>query len=356
MTNTIPPVSTPPAGGVDQHTQDIVDAFFKNIETTDLKSRITADGKFTSGLGVPGLAQPPAMSSTQLMTLLSSLTRKLQMRAIGTQEGAVKDQQDQQQVNYKDNKKKIEKQRHKTHKAKKSGLALKIFGWIAAALAVVASAIVAVVSFGAGAPLVCACACLSIALTVTMVTLSETGAMDKMTKPLTDGFTKMARAFGANPRLAKLIGNILTQVTIAVAVIAVQVAMTIASFGANSGALAAKIASKFASVSAKVANIAVKAVRALSTTVQIMSALATAGQGSAAIAKGVFTKQALDIKAKITELKGFIKALEDEMDRAREFMKVMMKMMQGTMINMNNLVDLQHQTHEKVIDNRKSYA
>lgn len=358
MSNTIPPVApNVPQGTNVDHDQEVINTYLDHIDNSDIGSRITADNKIKSvPSGIPGISSPTNMDPQQLIALLSNMMRKLQLRAISLQQGSVEDRQKKQQVDYADNKKKIEKQRQKTHKAKKSGLLMKILGWVAASLAIVASAIVAVVSFGAGAPLVAACAVLGATLAVTMTVLSETGAMEKMMKPMVEAFTSLAKACGASDASAKMIGNIMAQVVVAAIVIGIQIGLTIVSCGAGAGGAAANLTARFASISAKVAKVATKAIQTTIVTTQVLSGLSTIGQGSAGIAAGVYTKQASDAKADSVLLKAEIESIQNAMDSIREFMALIIKMMGKNMGNINSMVDLQHNARSKVIEGHKSYV
>lgn len=164
---------------------------------------------------------------------------------------------------------KLKEAHEKMEKAKKSGLFMKIFGWVAMVVAVVVAAVAAVVSGGAAAPLIgLAVAGIACAIMV----MEETGAMDAMLNCMFGDNDKAKMGFRLGLNIALIIASI-------------------ATLGAGFASSASNAASTGAQVGAKAADTAIKAMASTAQTVM---------KASTATAKALGT--GTELAAKVSEL------------------------------------------------------
>ena len=315
-----------------------------------------AAGKMAGILpGQPKL-EPSHVNTEMLIVLLNAVMNKLNMLSSQAEELFLKNKQEIADRKHEENKRKAEEMREKQKKAKKSGLLAKIFTWVAVALAVLAASIVAVASFGAGAPLVAMVAVGGVALAVTVTVLSETGTMDKMMAPIADGFTKMFIAMGMDPKKAKLAGMITAQVVVAVIIMALQIAMSIATGGAGTATMVSTFINRFAAISAAATKIAATTVSTTVTAAQVASASASIAASSANMASAVYKKETEDLKADQVDIRAFIQMLNEKMEIIREFMKRLIALLAENTTSSNEIIELAHQSRQTVISGQKNYA
>jgi len=193
-------------------------------------------------------------------------------------------------------------------KSKKAGLFGQIFGWVSAAALTIAGAAL-MLAGGAGAPILAAGL-----IGLTMMTLQQTGAMDKITSELAKGMTKLFEDFGMSKDTAKQAGQIAAQVAIAVVVIGATAAVTL---GTGGGGAAAEL-----SQLQKLANLASLAARGI-------GGLATVGSGAASIATGVYQFQATNFRADATEDKKKMMQLQAIIQQAIADLQKLMTDMQA---------------------------
>ncbi|ULJ74437.1 type III secretion system translocon subunit SctE [Rhizobium gallicum] len=184
----------------------------------------------------------------------------------------------------------------KLRKAKKSSKAKKIFGWIAAALGVVA----AVATGGA-------LAIPAAAMALTAVTLTETGVIDKMTQSIAK---RLMKNQGMAEDQASWWATFLT--------VAIVLACSLATLGAGAASGGWNAATSIATKGDKVATI-VSGTQRLATVGEVTASVAAS---AAAIASGVQQKQATDTQAETLDIRTFLARLaelqEDEIERIRE--------------------------------------
>lgn len=265
----------------------------------------------------PSLAVP-LFSRDQLIEMLQKVHIKLCETQALTSEEAVHLSQDQTESLHDENIKKIREAAEKSHKASIGSIFAKVFGWIATVLAVVVSTIIAVVSFGTGAPLVGICAVLGVTLAITLTALSESGAMEKMTNALASSLEDAFKAFGLSDSQAKMASKIFAQIVIAAVIIVTEIALAVFSGGASAGELVDKLAGTIGRVLAKATKVALYAAQVG----QQVSNIAGTASGTAS---AVYQYEAGQVKADVQENKAFIAKiqalLESEQETIRELIK-----------------------------------
>ncbi len=322
----------------------------------------TGDGSPISSL----LGLPPAdISADTLMMVMQELRTKMDNLQLSTasENVAVIKEQKKSQADERINQ--IKDKFDQMKKAEKSGLAGKIFGWIAAVAMVIAGAAL-LIAGGAGAALLVG----GIAMLAVM-TLQETGGMEKMI----NGMAKGLEALGMDAQAAQIMATVITAVIIAGVAIAggaaagpaVGVALA-AQFGAllfspdnltkmgvpedKAGWVAMGIGiglaltalgvgigsavkgtveagTKLTEMAAKIAqNFSQKSLDMIKFAAYIALGLqgaATVGSGASSITAGVYNKQASDTEAKTKELEALLAKLQqmfqDESERIEEIMK-----------------------------------
>ena len=338
---------------------DVLEKYL-NAYTTALNSPAPPEGEAggkAAGI-TPGQPQldPTNINTELLIVLLNGVMNKLNLLSSQAEEMMLKNKQEAADRQHAENKRKAEEMRAKAEKAKKTGTLAKVFTWVAVALAVLAASIVAVASFGAGAPLVAMVAIGGAALAVTVTVLSETGTMDKMMQPIADGFTKMFIEMGMDPKKAQIAGMITAQVAVAVVIMAVQLLMSVLSGGGGTAAMVSTFISRFAAISAAATKIAATSVGLAVTAAQIASAAASIGASSANIATAVHKKEAEDLKADQIDIQAFIKMLNEKMEIIRQFMKRLIALLTENTTASNEIIELAHQSRQTVISSQKNYA
>ncbi|MCY4325791.1 MAG: type III secretion system translocon subunit SctE [Betaproteobacteria bacterium] len=336
---------------------DTLDAYIKAYTSAHNSPR-PPEGQAKTDSIIPGQPQLDAgtVNTEMLIVLLNAVMNKLNLLSSQAEELFLQNKQEIADKKHEENKQKAEELRKKAEKAKKSGLLAKIFTWIAVALAVLAASIIAVASFGAGAPLVAMAAVGGAALAVTVTVLSETGAMDKMMGPIADGFTKMFIAMGMDPKKAKLAGMITAQVTVAVVIMAMQIAMSIASGGAGTATMVTTLINRFAAISAAATKVAATTVSTAVTAAQVASASSQIAASSANMAAATYKKEGEEIKADQVDIQALIKMLNDKMEIIRDFMKRLIALLAENTASSNEIIELAHQSRQTVISGQKNYA
>ena len=338
---------------------------------------------------VPKLNDPAGMPADVLILMLTEVMNKLNSLSIQTEEMVIKQRDEMKNEKHTENMERKAESRISKSSANVGLIIASVFSWIATALAVVAAVVVAVISFGAASALVGTVAVIGAAMSLTLSVLAATGAMEKILEPLANGIQYMLIEFGMDPKIAKIAGKIAAQVILSAVVIGIQIGMTIMTLGAGSGSLAASIGTRVTSLTAKIAAMSLKATTklavytakagmlALKATSKVVTTVGKSGtkiaggivtgatvggglssiaSGSATIASGAFQKRAMDAEADSELIKAMIDELQARLDTARDFIKMLIKMMQGNTELVNELIDLNSRSREAVLNNQKSYA
>jgi hypothetical protein len=272
----------------------------------------------------PSLTKPKVQLDTVSMTiLLAELNKELGEMAVDFAKEGLKIVKDKKASLNKELAKKIQEAAQKFAEATKKQKGGKIWGWIGAALGVVAAIAVCVLTAGAAAPLV-ACAVVGLVCALTSLTvqiLEETGAMEKM-------MLATCKALGYNEeQTQKYMKNVRLAITITVAVVGL-----LAAVGSIVGS--AVVAYK----AAKVATEATKITQQLSTTQKVAATISTGaelGESVAAVGSGINTIQTsnaqadgLKAQADAKELKAWINKLQSILDQETEELQQILEKLQ----------------------------
>ena len=259
-----------------------------------------------------------------LADILKQLNAEFFNNQIFSEESIIDVEQEQSKALSDQNIEKLGDMLEKLQKKKSSGLIGKIFGWIGAALGVVLGSVLAVISFGTGAAAAGVLISLSVALAITMVVMTSSGGMDKMTQALAKPLATIFKAMGMDASKAKKISNLVTQITVAVAVVAAQLALAIATGAANAVNFVSELANKIMAIVVKATNFALAA-----------DSMASAG---ADMASGTYNYQALESQADMTENKAFIKKIEVLIEQEKDMIKEIINRLIGVQNNMGKLI------------------
>jgi hypothetical protein len=161
-----------------------------------------------------GLPPPSQMADDDLIALLQSLRAKTEDEQMKSSGEAIRNAKEAKAAAADEKIKALKEQIEKMDKAEKGGVFGKIFGWIAAAAMVIAGAAL-LIAGGAGAALLIG----GIAMMAVM-TMQETGAMDKMINGIADGLAKM----GMDPKVAQIIATVIATTLVAAVAVAASIA------------------------------------------------------------------------------------------------------------------------------------
>ena len=191
-----------------------------------------AERKTTGGTNVPALDDPG--DAQQVAANLEKLVSYLQLDNQDRQTEMAKDRLEMQKGNldaeHKDRMEQIDKSIKKMKDAEKASIWSRAFSWIGAIVAVVAAAVLTVVTGGLAAGFAIAGA----AIAVSSLLLNETGAMDKIVNALAD---HMKSAHGMSRSDAKLAASLICNLTLCVASLGCGIGSMVS--GATSAAVAA---------------------------------------------------------------------------------------------------------------------
>ncbi|RMC62478.1 type III secretion system translocon subunit SctE [Sinorhizobium meliloti] len=252
---------------------------------------------------VPQLPPPPAFNAMELAAKFLSLTTKMADNDVAAGMKDVRHRSELQKQQNDRIARNISAAAEKLRQAKKTSGLMRIFGWIAAALTVVAAvATGGVLAFTAAA------------VSVAMVAATEAGVIDKMTRAIAKSLMENQ---GVAQNQAKWWATFIT--------VAVVLACSLATLGAGAGSggwnAVTSIATKITGQSDKVAKIVMVSQR-VATAARAGEGIASAAGASAGIASGVQQKQAVDAKAETLDIRKFLAKLaqlqEDEIARIQE--------------------------------------
>ncbi|MBF0103142.1 MAG: type III secretion system translocon subunit SctE [Desulfobacterales bacterium] len=246
--------------------------------------------------------EAPNLDNDSLALLLLDLRNKINELQAKTSKEDIQISMTKKQEMHQKQIEKIQDFIDKMKESKASNLAMKIFGWVAAAVMLVAAVAATVATGGAAAPLIVAAV-----VGLAVMALEESGAMEK----ITEGIAKLLEMAGMDEKAAKIVA----QVSIMVVVLAVEIGCMIASGGMSAANVGAGLVDKVG----KSVKLAANAIRIGA---EVASGCAMVGQGAATIAGSVQNKQAMDAKADSLEFQKMMKKLqamlEEEMDRLKE--------------------------------------
>ena len=231
-----------------------------------------------------------------LMELIEELQTANAKSNLETKEKDIKEKMDERLEQLKEANEKMKK-------AQKSGLFMKIFGWVAMAIALVVSAVVlgaAVVASGGGAtPIVVAAIALAItAISATIMVMEQTGVMEKALTAMFGDNEKAKMGFSIGLQVALIIASLCT-LGVGIASAAANTAAGAAKGAAQgvqiatkAGTMGAQLASKAATVATQVTSQAGKAAQLAAKFAKVVTMIADkASQFVGAVAKNADTIQ-----------------------------------------------------------------
>ena len=260
-----------------------------------------------ASLGLPAL-DPSHLDQQTLMEVLQALSVHIMDTQLTGEQKTMEVKKDRIKSESDKIRKEIQKVADKLAKKHHSSLIAKIFGWIGAALAVVVSAIVAVVGVITAQPELVIGAVASAAVVITLMALQESGKMQQLTDTIGKAIENSLIGFGVDPKDAKLAGQIIAQIAVAAVVIVVQLAITIFSGGANMEAITSQVARVIANITLR--------------TVAMLQAGVSVAEGASQIASGSYAYEAGDAASDQEKYKAVLAkmqaALEDEEETIKE--------------------------------------
>ncbi len=323
-------------------------------------------------LGLPA----PKFSGADLMVLMQMLQTKTEDTSLQTCSKDVERIQKEKEAAAKKRMEELDKNIEKMRKADKAGVFGKIFGWIAAAAMAIAGAAL-MIAGGSGTALLVG----GIAM-MTVMTLQETGAMDKILEGIAEGLEKAGLSSEAARIVATVIvGTIIVAASVGAGAAAgpatgvalgaqfatlltspenlqkmgvsekdapwvslgIGIGMALLSIGAGVGSavkgtasaagnvaeritqMGTKLAQKFADLSGKTLQQVQRAARLLNSVAGGIQAVATVGGGASGIATAVEGKAASDASAEVKESEKLLAKLQyvfkDNTDRMQEIMQ-----------------------------------
>ena len=277
-------------------------------------------------------------SKDELMAMIQKLMVANLNQQSKTQTIATKATRQRLQDLAKQNIKKLSQVQEKTKQSNTGSIVAQVFAWIAAIVTVVASVILAVVSFGSGSMLIGAALLAAAAITVTVTVLTQTGVMDKLADALANPIADMLENMGVSKSAAKIASKIAAQIIIAVAIMAVDIALAVMSGGAGVEEVASEAIKKIM----KVATIAAKVT-------QVVGAAAQAGEAGAAVASATFSYQSQILQADVQENKAFLKRMQVMLEEEQDTLRQLIEGMSSTYVRMDSMVKDTHKANAQML-------
>ena len=305
-----------------------------------------AERKTTGGTNVPALDDPG--DAQQVAANLEKLVSYLQLDNQDRQTEMAKDRLEMQKGNldaeHKDRMEQIDKSIKKMKDAEKASIWSRAFSWIGAIVAVVAAAVLTVVTGGLAAGFAIAGA----AIAVSSLLLNETGAMDKIVNALAD---HMKSAHGMSRSDAKLAASLICNLTLCVASLGCGIGSMV-----SGAASAAATAAEVAATAQKAALISEQTAK----TVHTAMTVASTGVGAASLATGgvstYFTKRSEDAKADTKELEKFITQLQQRLNETEEELQQLLQQIEAGVSTIAQMIGSATDTSDEISRNLGAMA
>jgi len=293
----------------------------------------TGEKKTMGATSVPALDNPDdtAQKEANLSKLISYLQLDNEERQTEMAKERIELQQQTIDSEHEGRMNEIESSIQKMKDAEKASLASRIFGWIGAALSVVAAVALTIVTGGAAAGFAIAGAVLA----VSSLVLNETGAMDSITKSLTDALV----GAGMSKNNAKLAASLF-----------INLAIVALSAGCSIGGMVSGISSAangIVKLSESALNIA--------KTVQNSITVASSAVGVCSLASGgvstYYSYKSESAKADVTELQKFITTLQQRLNESEEELKQLLQQLESGLGMVANMVSSATDTSDAIAQN-----
>ena len=322
---------------------------------TDTSATGNVEKKTTGGTNVPVLDNPA--DPKQIEADLSKLIMYLQLDNEERQTEMAKERIDLNKsgldTEHKDRMKHIDETVKKMKDAEKAAKISRIFGWIGAVLAVVAAAVLTIATGGLAAGFAIAGA----AIAVTALTLSETGAMDKIVNALAD---HLQEKYGMSKNDAMLAASLIVNLSIMAAQLGCSVGGMVAGFSAaasaaaNAAATATKAAGDAAKTAGEVSKLSANIVQ-LAKNMQSGVTIANTAVGAGALASnGVstyMTHRSEDAKADTTELEKFMTMLQQRLEESQEELQIILQQIEAGVGKIAELITSATDTSDQIARN-----
>ncbi len=322
---------------------------------TDTSATGNVEKKTTGGTNVPVLDNPA--DPKQIEADLTKLIMYLQLDNEERQTEMAKDRIDLNKAGldteHKDRMKHIDETVKKMKDAEKAAKISRIFGWIGAVLAVVAAAVLTIATGGLAAGFAIAGA----AIAVTALTLSETGAMDKIINALAD---HLQETYGMSKNDAMLAASLIVNLSIMAAQLGCSIGGMVAGFSAaasaaaNATATATKAAGDAAKTGGEVSKLSANIVQ-LAKNMQSGVTIANTAVGAGALASnGVstyMTHRSEDAKADTTELEKFMTMLQQRLEESQEELQIILQQIQAGIGKIAELISSATDTSDQIARN-----
>ena len=327
----------------------------KITRSDDASATGAGEKKTTGATNVPVLDNPADAKAKE--TDLSKLIMYLQLDNEERQTEMAKERIDLNKAGldteHKDRMKQIDETVQKMKDAEKAAKISRIFGWIGAVLAVVAAAVLTIATGGMAAGFAIAGA----AIAVTALTLSETGAMDKIINALAD---HLQETYGMSKNDAMLAASLIVNLSIMAAQLGCSVGGMVAGFSAaasaaaNAAATATKAAGDAAKVTGEASKLTANIVQ-LARNMQGAVTVANTAVGAGALASnGVstyMTHRSEDAKADTTELEKFMTMLQQRLEESQEELQIILQQIEAGIGKIAELITSATDTSDQIARN-----
>ncbi len=284
-------------------------------------------GKPVGPTTIPVLDNPDDLKALEanLEKLIAYLQLDNEERQAEMAKERIEVQKDSLATEHKERGEKIDESIKKMEEAAKSRLANRIFGWLGAALAVIAAVVTTVVTGGAAAAFAIAGA----AVAVTSLILSETGVMDKMV----EGLAKALENSGMSKENAKIAASLIINLSI------MAVSLT-CSFGGMIAGFS------------QMAKAAVQTIGAVTKAIQSASSIANSAVGIGGLAAGIATtvtgyKSGM-AQVDVTELAKIMAELQRRLDESEEELEAILQAIQNSMGQIVELLASETDTQSEI--------
>lgn len=322
---------------------------------TDTSATGNVEKKTTGATNVPVLDNPA--DPKQIEADLSKLIMYLQLDNEERQTEMAKERIDLNKsgldTEHKDRMKHIDETVKKMKDAEKAAKISRLFGWIGAVLAVVAAAVLTIATGGMAAGFAIAGA----AIAVTALTLSETGAMDKIINALAD---HLQETYGMSKNDAMLAASLIVNLSIMAAQLGCSIGGMVAGFSAaasaaaNATAAATKAAGDATKTAGEVSKLSANIVQ-LAKNMQSGVTIANTAVGAGALASnGVstyMTHRSEDAKADTTELEKFMTMLQQRLEESQEELQIILQQIQAGIGKIAELISSATDTSDQIARN-----
>ena len=278
------------------------------------------------------------LSKDELMAMIQKLMIANLEQQSKTQTLSTKITRAQLQSLSKSNIAKFKEVADKTKQSNTGSIVAQVFGWIAAAITVVASIALAAISFGAGSALV-GCALVAAAIiTVSVMVLTQTGAMEKLTNALAQPIASMFESMGMDSKVAKLVSKIVSQIIVAVVILAIDIGIAIISGGAGAEKAISSLMQKIVKIATITAKIA-----------QGAAAVAQAGGASAEVASASFKYEADIGEAALTSDKAFLAKLRLILQQEQDTLRELIEKISSSYVRMDSMIKDMHRANTQML-------